>query len=59
MNNDIKTTVSGMVASLAAVVVLFFPKYSELITQIASGVAIIAGAIAFYFTNKPDPPAGA
>jgi len=56
---DKKTTVSGLVMAIAGMVAMFYPDQSELINEIAAGVAIVAGALATYFAadaQKTDAP---
>jgi ABC-type transport system involved in cytochrome c biogenesis permease component len=56
---DKKTTVSGLVMAVASAVALVYPDQTELINDIAAGVAIIAAALVAYFAadgkKKPNP----
>jgi hypothetical protein len=53
MTTDTITTISGLITTISAAIVVFFPaEVGPLITEIAKGVGILFVAIATYYINK-------
>ena len=51
MSNDLKTTVSGVVAGIAGILALFNILIPQNISEI---IVLVAVAVLGYYTNKPD-----
>ena len=54
MTNDQKTSISGLIAAIGAIIAAFVPQVGPTVQALSGAISAICIAILGYFTNKAD-----